>query len=78
MVDSNDVLSLYPGDPTSLDLDLPILDQGTDSLSLVEWMYRIEERYGVIVDDERLLEMANLPLSAVLADFVAQVAAAGK
>ena len=73
MLDARTLLKLFPGDRSQLDMSAPLLDQGVDSLSLVEWMYRIEEECGVILDDDRLLELANEPLQVVVDDFVAQL-----
>lgn len=41
------------------DLDAPIQSVGIDSLDLVEWMFILEEEYGVTADDDQLEEMQN-------------------
>jgi acyl carrier protein len=41
-------------DPAKLDADAPLADLGVDSLSFIEFMFKVEEEFGVTVSDEDL------------------------
>ena len=57
-------------DPAGLDPNAPIDSLGIDSLSFIEFMFKIEEEFGVSVSDEELKRIRNL------ADLERHVAAA--
>jgi acyl carrier protein len=63
-------------DPDGLDPKAPLDTLGIDSLSFIEFMFKIEEEFGVSVSDE------NLKAIKTLADLerhvVVSLAAAGK
>ena len=57
-------------DPARLDPAAPLDSLGVDSLSFIEFMFKIEEEFGVSVTDEELKGIKTL------ADLERQVAAA--
>ena len=57
-------------DPKTLDATAPLDSLGVDSLSFIEFMFKIEEEFGVTVSDEELKGIKTL------ADLERQVAAA--
>jgi acyl carrier protein len=55
----------YDLDPSKLDPDAPILDNGVDSLALVEFLFEVEDKFGIAIPDsnahiETLTELATL------------------
>ena len=63
-------------DPAGLDPKAPLDSLGVDSLSFIEFMFKIEEEFGVSVSDE---DLKNIKTLADLERHVAAaVAAAGK
>lgn len=63
-------------DPTRLDPAAPLDTLGVDSLSFIEFMFKIEEEFGVSVSDE---DLRNIKTLADLERHVAAaLAAAGK
>ena len=63
-------------DPTGLDPAAPLDTLGIDSLSFIEFMFKVEEEFGVSVSDEELKAIKTL---ADLERHVgAALAAAGK
>jgi acyl carrier protein len=57
-------------DPGALDPNAPLDSIGVDSLSFIEFMFKIEEEFGVTVSDEELKGIKTL------ADLERRVAAA--
>lgn len=57
-------------DPNGLDPKAPLDTLGIDSLSFIEFMFKVEEEFGVSVSDE------DLKAIKTLADLERQVAAA--
>jgi acyl carrier protein len=57
-------------DPAALDPAAPLDSLGVDSLSFIEFMFKVEEEFGVSVSDEDLKSIKTL------ADLERQVAAA--
>ena len=57
-------------DPGKLDPDAPLADLGVDSLTFIEFMFKIEDEFGVKVSDE---DLRNIKC---LADLERHVAAA--
>jgi len=57
-------------DPNGLDPGAPLDTLGIDSLSFIEFMFKVEEEFGVSVSDE------DLKAIKTLADLERQVAAA--
>ena len=41
-------------DPTKLDPNAPLADLGVDSLTFIEFMFKVEDEFGVKVSDEDL------------------------
>lgn len=41
-------------DPATIDPNAPLADLGVDSLTLIEFMFKIEDEFGVKVSDEEL------------------------
>ncbi|HYN14050.1 MAG TPA: acyl carrier protein [Burkholderiales bacterium] len=63
-------------DPDGLDPKAPLDSLGIDSLSFIEFMFKVEEEFGVSVSDEELRRIKTL---ADLESHVASaLAAAGK
>jgi len=62
-------------DPATLDPKAPLDSLGIDSLSFIEFMFKIEEEFGVSVSDEELKRIRNL---ADLERHIAAALAAGK
>lgn len=63
-------------DPSSLDPDVPLDKIGVDSLSFIEFMFKIEEEFGVSVSNEDLKSVRTL--SNLERYVAAAIAAAGK
>jgi len=63
-------------DPGGLDPNAPLDTLGVDSLSFIEFMFKIEEEFGVSVSDEDLKSIKTL--SDLERHVAAAVAAAGK
>lgn len=63
-------------DPAGLDPNAPIDSLGIDSLSFIEFMFKIEEEFGVSVSDEELKRIRNL--ADLERHVAAAIAAAGK
>ena len=63
-------------DPSSLDPNAPLDTLGVDSLSFIEFMFKIEEEFGVSVSDEDLKGIKTL--ADLERHVAAAVAAAGK
>ena len=63
-------------DPNSLDPNAPLDTLGIDSLSFIEFMFKIEEEFGVSVSDEDLKSIKTL--ADLERHVAAAVAAAGK
>ena len=63
-------------DPAGLDPNAPLDSLGVDSLSFIEFMFKIEEEFGVSVSDEDLKSIKTL--SDLERHVAAAVAAAGK
>lgn len=40
--------------------DLPLEEQGADSLDIVELLIQVEDRYGIYVPDSAVIEMRTL------------------
>jgi acyl carrier protein len=47
-------------DPKTLDPNAPLDSLGVDSLSFIEFMFKIEEEFGVTVSDEELKSIKTL------------------
>jgi acyl carrier protein len=47
-------------DPASIDPHAPLADLGVDSLTLIEFMFKIEDEFGVKVSDEELRSITCL------------------
>ena len=63
-------------DPAKIDPNAPLADLGVDSLTFIEFMFKVEEEFGVAVSDEDLKGIKTL---ADLERHVASaLAAAGK
>jgi acyl carrier protein len=62
-------------DPTSLDPQAQLDTLGIDSLSFIEFMFKVEEEFGVSVSDENLKGIKTL---ADLERHVVDALAAGK
>jgi len=41
-------------DPAKIDANAPLADLGVDSLSFIEFMFKVEDEFGVTVSDEDL------------------------
>ena len=41
-------------DPAKLDANAPLADLGVDSLTFIEFMFKVEDEFGVTVSDEDL------------------------
>ena len=63
-------------DPAGLDPKAPLDSLGVDSLSFIEFMFKIEEEFGVNVSDEDLKGIKTL--ADLERHVAAAVAAAGK
>ena len=63
-------------DPAGLDPNAPLDSFGVDSLSFIEFMFKIEEEFGVSVSDEDLKSIKTL--ADLERHVAAAVAAAGK
>jgi acyl carrier protein len=63
-------------DPAGLDPNAPLDSLGVDSLSFIEFMFKIEEEFGVSVSDEDLKSIKTL--ADLERHVAAAVAAAGK
>lgn len=63
-------------DPAGLDPKAPLDTLGIDSLSFIEFMFKIEEEFGVSVSDEELKGIRNL--ADLERHVAAALAAAGK
>ena len=63
-------------DPAGLDPNAPLDSLGVDSLSFIEFMFKIEEEFGVSVSDEDLKSIKTL--ADLEKHVAAAVAAAGK
>jgi acyl carrier protein len=63
-------------DPNGLDPKAPLDSLGVDSLSFIEFMFKIEEEFGVSVSDEDLKSIKTL--ADLERHVAAAVAAAGK
>jgi acyl carrier protein len=63
-------------DPTGLDSNAPLDSLGVDSLSFIEFMFKIEEEFGVSVSDEDLKSIKTL--ADLERHVAAALAAAGK
>jgi len=63
-------------DPNGLDPNAPLDTLGVDSLSFIEFMFKIEEEFGVSVSDEDLKGIKTL--ADLERHVAAAVAAAGK
>jgi acyl carrier protein len=63
-------------DPNGLDPNAPLDTLGVDSLSFIEFMFKIEEEFGVNVSDEDLKGIKTL--ADLERHVAAAVAAAGK
>ena len=63
-------------DPNGLDPNAPLDTLGVDSLSFIEFMFKIEEEFGVSVSDQDLKSIKTL--SDLERHVAAAVAAAGK
>jgi len=63
-------------DPSTLDPKAPLDTLGIDSLSFIEFMFKIEEEFGVSVSDEELKGIRNL--ADLERHVAAALAAAGK
>jgi acyl carrier protein len=63
-------------DPNGLDPNAPLDSLGVDSLSFIEFMFKIEEEFGVSVSDEEL--KAIKCLADLERHVAASLAAAGK
>jgi acyl carrier protein len=63
-------------DPTGLDPAAPLDTLGVDSLSFIEFMFKIEEAFGVSVSDENLRSIKTL--ADLERHVAAALAAAGK
>jgi len=63
-------------DPSTLDPKAPLDTFGIDSLSFIEFMFKIEEEFGVSVSDEELKGIRNL--ADLERHVAAALAAAGK
>lgn len=62
-------------DPAKLDPAAPLDTLGIDSLSFIEFMFKVEEEFGVSVSDEQLKGIKTL---GDLERYVASLVAAGK
>jgi acyl carrier protein len=63
-------------DPTGLDPAAPLDTLGVDSLSFIEFMFKIEEEFGVSVSDDDLKSIKTL--SDLERHVAAALVAAGK
>jgi acyl carrier protein len=63
-------------DPKSIDPNAPLDTIGVDSLSFIEFMFKIEEEFGVSVSDEELKSIKTL--ADLERHVAAALAAAGK
>ena len=63
-------------DPDGLDPHAPLDSLGIDSLSFIEFMFKVEEEFGVSVSDEDLKSIRTL--GDLERHVVAALAAAGK
>ena len=63
-------------DPTGLDPAAPLDTLGVDSLSFIEFMFKIEEEFGVSVSDDDLKSIKTL--ADLERHVAAALAAAGK
>lgn len=59
-------------DPTTLDPHASMRERGVDSLALVEFVFAVEDKFGISVPDEN----ANLDTLAELAEVVDKLVAA--
>ncbi|MSQ64582.1 MAG: acyl carrier protein [Betaproteobacteria bacterium] len=63
-------------DPAKLDADAPLADLGVDSLTFIEFMFKVEDEFGVTVSDE---DLRNIKCFADLERHIAKtLQAAGK
>jgi len=60
------LLALFPGEKTTLDLTLPLEQQGLDSVDIVEWIYAIEQHTGEFIDESAVLDNFTLPLGDLI------------
>ena len=63
-------------DPGRLDPDAPLADLGVDSLTFIEFMFKVEDEFGVKVSDEDLRKIKCL--ADLERHVVASLPAAGK
>jgi acyl carrier protein len=63
-------------DPAGLDPNAPLDTLGIDSLSFIEFMFKVEEEFGISVSDENLKGIKNL--ADLERHVAAALAAAGK
>jgi acyl carrier protein len=47
-------------DPSGIDPNAPLDSLGIDSLSFIEFMFKVEEEFGVSVSDEELKDIKTL------------------
>ena len=47
-------------DPAKLDANVPLADLGVDSLTFIEFMFKVEDEFGVKVSDEDLRKIKCL------------------
>jgi acyl carrier protein len=63
-------------DPAKIDANAPLADLGVDSLSFIEFMFKVEDEFGVTVSDE---DLRNIKCFADLERHIAtSLQAAGK
>jgi acyl carrier protein len=63
-------------DPAKVDANAPLADLGVDSLSFIEFMFKVEDEFGVTVSDE---DLRNIKCFADLERHIAtSLQAAGK
>ena len=63
-------------DPAKIDPNAPLADLGVDSLTFIEFMFKVEEEFGVSVSDEDLKGIRTL--ADLERHVAAALAAAGK
>ena len=57
----------YDLGPSQLDPDAPMLDNGVDSLALVEFLFEVEDRFGIAIPDSKA-QIETLAELAILVD----------
>lgn len=67
----------YKIDPATLDPDASMLDQGIDSLALAEFLFDIEDHFGIDFPDARAEINSLAGLAKVIDELVAAKAGAG-